>query len=198
LSDKNPVEQSLRISQMIFSSGKSSNEQNFTVDCENVVILVGPNNSGKSTTLREIQGFYQSDEKFQTVVLSQVNFELPNTRAGIQKLLEEFKINNPPENMVLEQNEICIVVQDDEQRGAHYIKINKDEFFENITDGNIDHLKRPYPFLKKYLIMLNGRTRFSLLDSKPRGDMKIEPGNSLAKLYFDVKRIKELDDIIFE
>ena len=193
-------EKNLRIKNLIFKNGEKTEKENFSVDCKNVVILVGPNNSGKSTTLRELQRFCLNDGNLKLKVLSKINFELPDSDEKIKKLYEEFQTKDLPRNIELIGNEIGLAFPDILGKGeqAEYSKLDPDGFLAQVQAGNVEYLRTKVPFLKNYSIILDGRTRFTLLNNKPRGDLTLAPANPLSKLYVDGDLIKKLDEIIFK
>jgi ABC-type proline/glycine betaine transport system ATPase subunit len=65
---------SLRVSELRFAVGPSNARPPLTVQPKNLTILVGPNNSGKSQTLREINSWTEHTE---LKVLSDIHLDLP-------------------------------------------------------------------------------------------------------------------------
>ena len=65
---------------------KFSSEQEFTFKPHEKIILVGPNNSGKSQTLRELIALATDPSKLKPVVVSEVQLE----KTGSVEVLQEF------------------------------------------------------------------------------------------------------------
>lgn len=74
---------SASISSLTFSGGAC-----FKLKPNEKIILVGPNNSGKSQTLREILEICEKENKGRTVVLTDLTIEKNGTEADLQKFLE--------------------------------------------------------------------------------------------------------------
>ena len=74
---------SASISSITFSGG-----QEFYFRSSEKVVLVGPNNSGKSQTLREILQIATNGDQTRPVVLRQVNFEKSGSAAELKNFLE--------------------------------------------------------------------------------------------------------------
>lgn len=161
------------------------------------MVLVGPNNSGKSSIFyfQEEDGI--RDSNLTMKILSDIRFILPKSDTGIDELLNEFKTEKIPKDIHLEENELCLAIPDTLGQGNNpeIHKINKTEFVHRVKINDPGWL-RDVGFLKHYSIFLDGRTRFTLIDNKPRGDLKLAPSNPLSKLYMDDKLCNELDKIV--
>ena len=72
------------ISELTFSGGNS-----FTLDENEKIILVGPNNSGKSQSLREIIGICENGKKERTVVVTGLEITKAGTIEELKLFLEE-------------------------------------------------------------------------------------------------------------
>ena len=75
---------SVSISKICFSGGHE-----FSFGPKEKVILVGPNNSGKSQTLREILAIAQKGDKVQTVVVKRMELTKVGTSAELRAFLEQ-------------------------------------------------------------------------------------------------------------
>jgi ATPase subunit of ABC transporter with duplicated ATPase domains len=75
------------ISKLSFSGGNS-----FQLNPNEKIILVGPNNSGKSQSLREIIAICQDGKKERTVVVTDLEIEKSGDSSQLKQFLEpEFK-----------------------------------------------------------------------------------------------------------
>jgi hypothetical protein len=74
---------SISISKLSFSGGST-----FTLGPNEKVILVGPNNSGKSQSLREILAICQDGKKERSVVVADIELEKAGSEADLRKFLE--------------------------------------------------------------------------------------------------------------
>ena len=71
-------------------SVKDNNNKNTDIPIKNILLLVGPNNSGKSTCLREIEKKCL-DMVHPNKIIQDVNFEFPNTPEETKNLIKKFK-----------------------------------------------------------------------------------------------------------
>src|SRR6266487_3097233 len=86
---------SLRISELRFAAGPSRDKPPLRVRPNHVTILVGPNNSGKSQTLREINSWNDTSE---LKVLSDISMNVPSEDSDIDELFLQFKSIYPGTN----------------------------------------------------------------------------------------------------
>lgn len=189
----------LKLDSLLFKSGEKPNVP-YLVNCQNVIVLVGPNNSGKSSALREIFAYCNNQEQIKRSILNSINFHLPKSDSKSNELLSIFQTNDLPKGMILRKNEVCVAIPDFKGTGEQpeYIKLNKEEFFQHLQSKSIEYFIRNIQFLKNFTVLLDGRTRFTLVQNKPRGDLTLAPSNPLAKLFRDKQLLKKLDEIIYQ
>ncbi len=72
----------LRIRQLKFRVGSKPGTAPLSVDIPHVTVLVGPNNSGKSITLRELEAWCQGQNPT-FKVLASADLFLPTSYAGL-------------------------------------------------------------------------------------------------------------------
>jgi len=105
-----------RISNLVFSSGNQTSDTNYDVHCGNVVILVGPNNSGKSTMLKEIEDYCLGGNK-ELKVLSDIRFNVPLTEDGIRELVDAFRVETYPVGYNIQAGEFLLSIPDVKGQG---------------------------------------------------------------------------------
>ncbi|MEQ8242952.1 ATP-binding protein [Fulvivirga sp.] len=161
------------------------------IDITPVTIFVGPNNSGKSLVLREINEFCQNGQKHENFkIIDDIKF----------KTLTSDQISSEIEVHTLEPNhnerifEGQILFGDERNRN----RINEKLPHEFLSDpnGNI------VPFCKFYLryktLKLDGLNRIFLINDQAIGDLQKVPESNLAILFQDdIKRL-EVRRIIYD
>lgn len=80
----NVIRPSASISKLVFSGGSR-----FILEPSEKIILVGPNNSGKSQSLREILAFCQSDKKERPMVVAEIEIAKTGSTEELRKFLKE-------------------------------------------------------------------------------------------------------------
>lgn len=145
-----------------------------------ITVFVGPNNSGKSLVLREIEEYCarNSGQPFQMVVNLKASWLEEAELEALLKKFEKFRKDEAREGTAFlarfDPSEGSV------QRGA----VNLEQLFsenKNRTsqDWWITH------FVKWGLLRLDGRSRFNLTNDRPGGDLEQPPKNMLASLFGD-------------
>lgn len=159
-----------------------------------VVILVGPNNSGKSMALREVEAFCSTAAP-ETHVLSSAKIAYPESTDEALELLGKFRSEPPPGTIV--------------QTGQMYVNYYTPGRPET-TSGTIDvqtlentiqHMDRQFlatNIVKWYTIRLDGRTRLSLSDNQPSSNLQGAPTSHLMALFKDDSMRKRVMDMTKE
>jgi len=189
----------LKISKLVFSSGAKSDETNYDVDCNNVIIFVGPNNSGKSASLREINDFCLGGSEKMTI-LSKIKFTDQLSDKGIEELLNNFKVNEIPSNIKINGNNILINVPDFRGNGeeSQYQQVEPDFIREQLRKEFIEKVNMGRNIIRYFTILLNGEKRFELIKNKTRGNLKKPPSNPLASTFRNVEIRNKIDKIIHD
>lgn len=165
--------------------GTSSNMQILPLDGDKITIFVGPNNSGKSLALREIEKYFiNQTEEFK--LINDISFNNV-TIADLGDFLEKFTINNSvayprtPETRYLAKRNT--------EGRFESINIHTPTLEHSVVSGNYQYLRSNYyPF---YMLRLDGSTRFSLTYPQPAGDLGAFPENILWSLFVnDDSRLK--------
>jgi predicted ATPase len=173
---------------------KFGNNQTIKIPIEGITIFIGPNHSGKSLILREIEQVIsvQSDmEKF--------------------KILSDFDIEWPEEDQFLEdlrrletKRDLNLPVGHANIGNVHALKGREEaniliEGLKSQRNAKSNKMAFCNSFFKFFLIRLDGKTRFSLTDDKPRGDLLTPPpSNMLQKLFIDDNARKLVRKLIFD
>ena len=183
---------SLRITELEFKAGLSSGSiPLLDVVLGPVLVLVGPNNSGKSLALREIENWCFGGNESR-LVISKIKVDFPSDSSVGTKLMEHFKIS-PNSNDALRPGDFKIAQYRFRNGDAISNVTNKDIINQFISRGSDQEL-RNY-FTAWYTIRLDGRTRFSLVDDRQTSDLQGPPNNHLAALFLNDdarKRVREL------
>jgi predicted ATPase len=170
---------------------KFTERASITIPAQGITIFVGPNNSGKSLVLREIERAFSSTSAISSAILE--NFEL------IWPSIEDF------------QEEIA-KWKAEEPRGTspEVVRLLRrrpnGEFDHNML--NVDAL-RSYldrkdkvwfssQFFYYYQMRLDGRTRFDLTNDRPMGDLIGVSQNTLAQLFKDDELREEIRAIAYD
>jgi len=161
------------------------------ITLSNVTILVGPNNSGKSQVLKDIENFCFND-KSEMQLLSEVQFTVPSEDLEIEELFNRFKIE-PPKNSNLQGYQIYLTSPNLREEGRELtFVIDTQEHMARIRQRKTSGVRPELTSL--FTARLDGRTRFNLVNSREIGSLN-RPRNFLSALYLKDKERERLREI---
>lgn len=157
-----------------------------------VTIFVGPNNSGKSLVLREIEQMFLAQEDYPRKILDRINIKWPSDVEFNEQLtlLDERKPPNSREGFVH--------LYRFQGPGSIESGGSDEEWLRAIFQNRSEHNERVFTthFLRFFMIKLDGRTRFALTEDKDAGDLLAVPQNFLAKIFIDDQLRREIREIV--
>jgi AAA15 family ATPase/GTPase len=179
------------INNLIVKQGTEQESTLKDIDISNTTIFVGPNNSGKSLLLKEIESFLTSGPSDRYSVVNDIH--IPTyTEAEVNSDLDALKLPQKQDN---------------------YIRVKKPRVHGGIYEEKSIHI----PTLKSYLsnpernttfflqnfyslftLRLDGRTRFSLTEPTSSGDLSQPAMNHLMSLFQNDEQRKEIREIIYD
>jgi ABC-type cobalamin/Fe3+-siderophores transport system ATPase subunit len=162
------------------------------ISAQGVTIFVGPNNSGKSLVLRELEQDVSSHTRIAAKLLN--DFELAwlseeQLGSDISKLTRRAPVGTSPD---------LVYVGRFGPDGALQASTAPEK---NLREYMREHTNKRWltsAFLRFFLIRLDGRTRFELTNDRPRGDLLSPAQNMLVHLFQDNNARKRVRDIIFD
>jgi len=172
---------SINLESITFKAGSSPNNQSpLKINVGSVLILVGPNNSGKSLALREIEN-KSSGQNPITKVISDVSFQIPNDPNVALDLLRRYKID-PPEGNIETEDQFFIGLHTFRPKEPVVKRAVSIKSIKNaITNSDMQYLLPN--LIGHYTVRLDGRTRFALASDHTTGDIKKSPENHLWALF---------------
>ncbi len=152
----------------------------FDLKTKGITIFVGPNNSGKSLVLREIESILSSPQSPTNLnVVKDFEIEWPDLQT-IDNIVEQAKLKSPSSVM------------------ADYVHLERMD-----VNGTRETLQLPIMAIKQVakdkkekgwmasqfvrygVLRLDGRSRFNLTNDQAGGDLQLSPSNGLAHLFKD-------------
>ncbi len=170
-----------------------SSDENVEIELSPVTVFIGPNNSGKSQALIEIEGWITSGRTEPLNIISDLEFESLAKNQVYEKILNKIKIapskHFPPKDdnhiVVGMYNNNCQVYLPDLINAA--LSPNK----ENFKNSEL-------PTVLQYLTTrLDGYNRLSLVYSQNAGDLQEDPINSFSKLFKDKILMSKVRNVIY-
>lgn len=162
------------------------------VPAQGVTVFVGPNNSGKSLVLREIEQDISSHANVATKLLDDIEIVWLNEEQlekDLENLTKKAPLGTSPDHVYLGR------FNPNGNLDAHTVA------HQQLRDMMRTHQNRRWvasQFLRYFLIRLDGRTRFELTNDRPRGDLLGRAQNMLMHLFQDKDARKRVRNIIFD
>jgi hypothetical protein len=159
---------------------------------QGVTVFVGPNNSGKSLVLREIEQDISSHQKVATKLLNDIEIVWLSDKQledDLANLTKKAPIGISPDSVYM--GRFHSGGQLDQQTIPH-------QTLRNFMRGRTEQRWVTSQFLRFFLIRLDGRTRFELTNDRPRGDLLGPAQNMLMHLFQNAVARQRVRDIIFD
>ena len=184
------------IDNILLKFGSSPTTSALNIELTPITIFVGPNNSGKSKVLREIESFTRkSISQSSDVIVSNINFTAYSLGEIQGEISEILQTPNPGENVEL--GEIIIGKVGVQDNTAKRIQINEADLLREAQapKGRLwDYNK----FLDLYTLRLDGTNRLTLLSEQSAGDLQQTPQNHLSYLFINNSVREEVRRIVYE
>ncbi len=171
--------------------GRAESLPSVTIEAMPITVFVGPNNSGKSKILMEIQQFCSSGNK-----------------NAHNLIIDEIELSSIPEEMVeskilgvkLKPN-IGEALQPDHifvGKGPARHQVNEALFKQALTHPNAQPTHTCSWYLSYNTLILNGSNRINLVNQQPGGNLQQPAHTSFQVLFRDDSKRKEVRRIIYE
>lgn len=159
---------------------KFSETGSFDLEVKGITLFVGPNNSGKSLLLREIETISSTDTPPNNLkIVSDFDIEWPDETA-LHKIIETAK-ENTPSGVPLGHVEFKRLTPNG-QRDASNISI---AHLQHCVSQKTQKSWIARSLIRWGIIRLDGRSRFNLTNDQQGGDLEKPPQNILANLFQD-------------
>ena len=184
------------IDKIQLKSGSSAGEPNLQFDVSPITIFVGPNNSGKSRILIELENYSRRTHgQANDLVLENLTFS-----SFTQEEIEEeiIKIETVPavgENV--SPGNVILSKINPQNNSALRQQFNKQGLINEAQNPN-QRQGHYQGFLNMYTMRLDGTNRLNLLTEQVAGDLQKTPANHLAHLFINNELRAEVRRIIHD
>lgn len=184
------------INKILLKFGSSASKPSLEIDVTPITVFVGPNNSGKSKILREIENFSRTSiGQPSDVIVSKIEFT-PYSEADIRKEISEIEqVPNFGENV--SPGAIIIGKVGAQENAPQRIQIDKVSLLREAQNPT-GRLWSFNDFLNLYTLRLDGTNRLNLLEEQSAGDLQKTSQNHLSHLFLNNSLREEVRRIIFE
>ena len=156
-----------------------------------VTVFVGPNNSGKSRVLTEIEQYCRSGTKnAAAAILDEITFSAFTSDAAEKAIAPLRQSPNPGE--MLQVDHVMI--------GSRYTRqqVPLAALLQRLQAPSSDPRTFCQWFLIHSTLMLNGQNRIALVNQQSAGDMQQIPQSSFQSLFRDDQKRHEVRRIVYE
>ncbi|NWB74906.1 ATP-binding protein [Pseudomonas sp. G5001] len=179
------------ISNIKFRFGRTPASQPETISTPAVTVFVGPNNSGKSKVLSEINFYCRMGAKeANSLILDELSFEQLNEENTL-KTISHFTLTPSEYDHISPENVLFGGRHSRSQQNINQLK-------QIIQNPQTNHPYYCQWFLTHSVLMLDGRSRISLVEDQVAGDLQQSPQTSLQVLLRDDKKRHEVRRIMYE
>lgn len=162
-----------------------------------VTVFVGPNNSGKSKALAEINYYCFTGQGNATdVILDSIEFDTFTTEIAEEKI-KKVTLEPHPSDLLFFNERLSsdyIIVGKKGTRNS----VNRQELLNALQSTNSQTQQFCQCYLALNTLMLDGRSRINLIEQQIAGDLQQQPQTSFQVLFRDDVKRKEVRRIIEE
>ncbi len=171
--------------------GRAENLDPETIQAAPITVFVGPNNSGKSKILSEIQQFCDSGNRnTNNLIIDSIELS-PISDGRVEKTIDDVKLQPNPGEAV-HPNHIFVG-----KRGARH-QVNEDQFKQALLNPNAQPTQICQWYLAYNTLILNGSNRINLIKQQSAGNLQQPASTSFQVLFRDDQKRKEARRIIHD
>lgn len=176
--------------------GAAQGQPALNLDVTPVTVFVGPNNSGKSRVLLEIENYCRKTMgQPHDLVLSALELE-PYSREEIETEISKIE-QTPKMGENLNAGHVILGKVNPQNNSMVRVQIDKNRLINEAQNPNN---RQGYfaQFLGMYTVRLDGTNRLNLLNEQNAGDLQSTPANHLSHLFIDNEIRSEVRRIILD
>jgi len=184
------------IDKIKLKSGSSQGQPNLEIDLTPITVFVGPNNSGKSRVLIEIENYSRNTHGQPNDLIVDSIFFTPFSKDEIETEISKIE-QTPKFGENIDPGHVLIGKVNPQNNQAARFQVYKEGL---ISEAQNPNTRQGYykSFLNIYTLRLDGTNRLNLLQEQQAGDLQTTPINHLAHLFIDNTLRKELRRIVYE
>lgn len=176
-------------------AGTSVGSEPLEVNLSSMTVFVGPNNSGKSQALREIESWFRSPKPVKGLVIQRLEFEGWNEEE-IAEIVDGLEVE-PRLNESLQTDHILIEKLNPQTNATNRIQIHRPGLLQEAKNPNAAR-QRFTQFTSLYTLKLDGTNRLALVNEQNAGDLLGSPPNLLAHLCKNSNARRKLRNLVFD
>jgi ABC-type cobalamin/Fe3+-siderophores transport system ATPase subunit len=186
---------SLRLASLKFKAGRSPGAAPVAIPLSTVVVLVGPNNSGKSLALREIEDWCIGQNR-ERLVLETAEIHTPETVDAQIDMIRVFE-SGPPEGHFTTIDHFWLSQHTFRpEEPVRHFQLSVPSLRQSLSTQDNQVIRET--LLRLYTVRLDGRTRFALAEPKESGDLQTPPRNHLWALFQDDSSRGRVREMVYD
>ncbi|WP_083745812.1 ATP-dependent endonuclease [Variovorax sp. KK3] len=157
------------------------------IDNPAVTVFIGPNNSGKSMLLRELQAFLLMGHASPTLLLNNIKLNTPSTEARLFMVARLLKLEGIPAD--IDDESSFSITRSSTQYGT-----SKSDLY--MRSGEISNAEFFSLFMRHEILMLDGASRLGLVSQRAVQSYE-QAQNNFARLFIDDDMRSKLRTVLF-
>lgn len=183
------------LTELSMKAGPTPGQSPLKISLTPVTIFVGPNNSGKSRALLEIENWVRNANPPEGVVIESVGFA-SWTEEEIQRAVDALEVR-PRLNESLNPDHVMLCRVSAQTNASSRFQIHKPILLKEAQNPN-GKRSRYSSFLSLFTLKLDGANRLALTNAQEAGDLQKDPPNHLAHLFQNNDARKKLSDAVYD
>jgi len=184
------------IEKIYLKFGAYKEQPSLVINVTPITVFVGPNNSGKSRILIEIENYCRRTMgQPGDVILDKIEFS-PYTRGEIEQELLKIELT-PQAGEVVNPGNVIIGKLNPQNNQVFRVQVNREGLINEAQNPN-QRQGHYSPFMNMYTVRLDGTNRLNLLNEQNAGDLQKTPINHLAHLFVNNKLREEVSRIVHD
>ncbi len=183
------------INRLYLNSGTTPSSAPLEFDTVPITVFVGPNNSGKSKILEEIEHYCRTGgNQTNFRVLDHLDFTSTSheeVEADVGRIEQE-----PRPGEVLNAGHVLVGKVNPQNNTEIRTQIDRQLLLTEAADPNRANARVLGQFLRMYTLRLDGRSRLNLVGEQNAGDLQTASTNHLTKLFVDDALREEVRRIV--
>ncbi|WNY84218.1 ATP-binding protein [Cronobacter dublinensis] len=184
------------LERLIFNSGSNpTSASHLSFDLTPLTIFVGPNNSGKSRALIDIESQLTVRNSTQGEVIKQIIIK-PLSEHEAKREIESLQVE-PTQN---EKHAGHVVLSRLNLKGEGVTRtlVYLEGMLKEFQNPNVFNREHLYQYYSLYTLRLDGRSRLSLTSNQSTSDLQGAPTNNLSYLFKNNEERAKLRHIVFD
>lgn len=185
----------MKIESIEFINGSTPSGPPLTIEPKQITVFIGPNNGGKSTTLRELYSYFNYDNRTEYITVSRISTSRITLNAAKEKINSLKSYSNeglPASNVSLNW------MGHAESVSINYLMSQIEAYTEHDSLEGLDERFITNWLLRPFALNLNGETRLQLVNPQHSLDLLDRPHSTIGRIFINDELRRRLCKVINE